>query len=61
MTLDFKVGDYVATPNPAGRPGDLLASGTVHRIVECKDHTRAYNRLGALIARSDFPHTTKEA
>ena len=59
MTTDFHVGDYVETPDPAGRPRDLLASGVVYRIVECKDHVRGYNRLGRVIVRSDFPHTVR--
>lgn len=50
----IRPGDWVATQHP-NYPGEFLGSGVVHRIVECKDHTRALDADGGVLARSDMP------
>lgn len=51
---EIRPGDWIATRHP-NYPGELLASGTVHHIVECKDHVRAVGADGGALARSDMP------
>lgn len=56
---DLRPGDRVETLAPP-YPGQVIGSGVVARIVECKDHTRAVDESGTVIARSDYPNVYRQ-
>lgn len=54
---DLRPGDVVRSTVPRGRPlaGMVLGQGVVHEIRDLKDHQRAVDVAGDVVARSDYP------